>query len=445
MSYEVDPSEMEKIIIKYLYSFQQCLLEKEEYVYSAKGQRSFFDDEKKQKIVNFWLEFQRTYGFLPTKEEILPVVLSWGGEDEELRFQYKVLIDSIYDEPIKQKSKYIETEIINKIKRHRVITSMFLAKARLDKGAIDEGIVSLFEDALDVNFDFDMGTSITDVDKVVSMINYFNDESNVVSTGVTKLNDMLNGGFHKKELYVLAAPPGIGKTAFLGLFGLNAMRNGKNVIIFTFETSAERLMMRYYSNLLSKSTFDLMKDSDSIKETFARSMSPNWGDLIVKEFDTNGASVIELTSHLNNLQQHYNWKPDLIIVDYISIMRAADRSVGPDNSYKYYKTVSEELRNLAKKFEVPLLTASQINREGMAKEGGTLPIVSGKFISDSRGIYDTADFFATLNTNNEKKDHNDPDFDPNRQLITVHVDKNRNGPLDDILCSVNYKYMRVTF
>ena len=94
------------------------------------------------------------------------------------------------------------------------------------------------------------------------------------------------------------------------------------------------------------------------------------------------------------------------------------------------KIVTEELRNLAVQFNCPVVTACQINRDGMGNEGGSKNLVTSKNIAESRGILDTVDYMITINeTSGEKytnKEHTEGKY-------RLYVDKNRNGEVGAII------------
>jgi replicative DNA helicase len=157
------------------------------------------------------------------------------------------------------------------------------------------------------------------------------------------------------------------------------------------------------------------------------------GDLIVKEYPANNACANDFVALMTDLEMYNNWKPDILIIDYILITATNDSRLDPGDSYKYYKRVSEDIRNIAKEYKIPVLSACQINREGQAEGGGTKALITSKSVSESRGILDTADTFITLNQTAMQRSKNE---------ILLYIDKNRNGPTSEkINCSIDYELM----
>jgi len=145
---------------------------------------------------------------------------------------------------------------------------------------------------------------------------------------------------------------------------------------------------------------------------------PNYGTLYIKEYNANEKNSNDIMSHLSELELYENVKPDLVILDYLLLMTTNDTTLSSSDTYKYYKTVSEEIRNIAKTHNVSIWTASQMNREGLNDAGGSKPITTMKQISESAGIVHTSDAFFTLNITERDRKNN---------ILKLYVDKNRNG------------------
>lgn len=109
--------------------------------------------------------------------------------------------------------------------------------------------------------------------------------------------------------------------------------------------------------------------------------------------------------------------------------------------YSYYKTVAEEMRNLATQFECPVFSAAQINRNGMGDKGGTKGIVTSKDLAESRGILDTADDLIIINQTDSEKKLGEKDGISEQRL---YIDKNRNGSNGEVLTfTLNYNTMSI--
>jgi hypothetical protein len=116
--------------------------------------------------------------------------------------------------------------------------------------------------------------------------------------------------------------------------------------------------------------------------------------LIIKEYPTSTANSNHFRFLLDELSLKKKFKPDIIFIDYLNICASARIKGGKVNSFEYIKAISEELRGLAVEYNVPLVTATQTNREGFANSDPELTHTSESF-----GLPMTADFmFALIST-----------------------------------------------
>jgi replicative DNA helicase len=126
------------------------------------------------------------------------------------------------------------------------------------------------------------------------------------------------------------------------------------------------------------------------------------GRLIVKEYPTAAASTNHFRALLNELNLKRNFKPDIIYVDYINICSSARIKPGQYvNSYSYIKSIAEELRGLAVEFNVPILSATQTNRQGFQNTD-----VGLEDTSESFGLPATADFMFAIISNDKLEEAN---------------------------------------
>lgn len=141
------------------------------------------------------------------------------------------------------------------------------------------------------------------------------------------------------------------------MIGANALREGKNVLHYTFELSETAVGIRYDSNLCDIDSNEVMDNKDTVKKFYEET---RLGRLFIKEYPTNTASIYTLKSHIERLDLK-GFKPDIVIIDYADIMRSSRQF---DSLRHELKLVYEELRALAMELNIPIWTASQSNKEG---------------------------------------------------------------------------------
>jgi archaellum biogenesis ATPase FlaH len=220
-------------------------------------------------------------------------------------------------------------------------------------------------DALAVSFDNHIGHDY--LQDYIERFDFYRRTEEKISFDIEYLNKITKGGISKKTLTIFMAPTGVGKSLALCHIAAATLLQGKNVIYITLEMSEEKIAERIDANLLDIEIKDFMTLPKKIFETKVNSlMKKTQGNLIIKEYPTASAHVGHFKSLLNELYLKKSFKPDLIIIDYMNICSSSRYKNNISvNSYNYVKAIAEELRGLAVECDVPLITATQVNRNGM--------------------------------------------------------------------------------
>jgi replicative DNA helicase len=215
---------------------------------------------------------------------------------------------------------------------------------------------------------------------------------------------------------------------FLANWGVGALKQGYNVLVYTLEISEERLSMRYDSILTKIPNSELVYDIDKLKKKYEMFAKTSKANLWIKEFPTKGASINDMKSHQEQLRLYENFNPDLILVDYAGLMRPSRK--GADD-YGELKTIYEDLRGWAVELSVPLVTAAQTNRKSLDEKGGTKEIITQAQVAESLGITQTLDLFMTITQSRNEKEEG---------IINLYLDKHRHGESSKILkYDIDYK------
>lgn len=213
-----------------------------------------------------------------------------------------------------------------------------------------------------------------------------------ISTGWPTLDLYTNGGWpvEGKSLEVIMGQAGLGKTVALVNLGYNCLKQDLRVVVFTMELSNDMYGRRFDSLISNVDLDDLGPLVGTVKSRVQEFFKQHpKAELIIKEFPPKGANINTFNAFINTLckERGKDWKPDVIIVDYLNLVGAAG-GADDENMYQEGLKVSEQLRALSYRWKAPVLTAVQINREGMKNEDG--PDMEN--ISQSSGIAHTADF-----------------------------------------------------
>ncbi len=180
-----------------------------------------------------------------------------------------------------------------------------------------------------------------------------------LGSGFTELDKVTNG-WQKGTLNIIAARPGMGKTAFVLSMARNiAVEAQKPIAFFSLEMSATDLVMRLISAESKFKQHQLksgnLSDTDwavLINETTDLGKAP----LIID--DTAGLSVFELRAKARRFKQQYNI--EAVIIDYLQLMTAGSDLKG--NREQEISLISRSLKALSKELNIPVIALSQLNR-----------------------------------------------------------------------------------
>ena len=242
-----------------------------------------------------------------------------------------------------------------------------------------------------------------------------------LDTGFIDLNKKL-GGFHKSDLILIAARPGMGKTAFaLNLVANAAIRSKASVAVFSLEMSKEQLVQRLVSSQSNVALDSISKGkiADDEWKKLTDAMTVLSSSKIYID-DTPGIKVSEIRSKCRKLKLEKGL--DMIMIDYLQLMEADGRA---ESRQQEVSKISRSLKILAKEMNCPVIALSQLSRNTESGKDHT-PKLSD--LRDSGAIEQDADivmfiyrdeYYTKMET--KKKD-----------LAEIIIAKNRHGELSNI-------------
>ncbi|MDC1216803.1 replicative DNA helicase [Flavobacteriaceae bacterium] len=251
-----------------------------------------------------------------------------------------------------------------------------------------------------------------------------------VSTGFEKL-DKLTSGWQPSDLIIIAARPGMGKTALTLSMARNiAVTKQIPVAFFSLEMSSVQLITR----LISAET-----GLSSEKLRTGKLADHEWQQLNVKVTDlekaplfiddTPSLSIFDLRAKARRLSSQHGIK--LIVVDYLQLMTAGINSKS-GNREQEISTISRNLKALAKELNIPVIALSQLSRAVETRGGTKRPMLSD--LRESGAIEQDADIVSFIYRpeyyNIDEWD--DDERSPSQGQAEFIVAKHRNGGLDNI-------------
>lgn len=247
-----------------------------------------------------------------------------------------------------------------------------------------------------------------------------------ISTGFSKL-DKITSGLHANELIIIAARPGMGKTAFALNLATNMAIQGSTVALFNMEMSAEQLASRMLSSV-GQIFNDKLKNGNLKNEDWKRvnEAISRLADTKMYIDDTAGMTINEIKAKCRRLASTKDGL-DVIIIDYLQLIQGSDRYKG--NRVQEVTEISRNLKTLAMELKVPVIALSQLSRSVETKgRKDNRPILSD--LRESGSIEQDADIVAMIH----REDYYDREMmvDENTSRTTLIIAKHRNGPVTDI-------------
>lgn len=250
-----------------------------------------------------------------------------------------------------------------------------------------------------------------------------------VPTGFSNL-DRITGGFQKSDMIVLAARPGMGKTAFvLSLARNTAVDYKKGVAIFSLEMSSLQLVNRLIASETEINAEKLKKGNLEPHEW--EQLNARIGKLTNAPIyinDTPGLSVFELRAQCRRLKAEKDIQ--MVIIDYLQLMSAGQGDGGKGNREQEISTISRAIKGIAKELDVPIIALSQLSRAVETRGGDKKPMLSD--LRESGAIEQDADMVMFIYRPEYYGITEDAEGNSTRGLGELIIAKHRSGSTEDV-------------
>lgn len=252
-----------------------------------------------------------------------------------------------------------------------------------------------------------------------------------VPSGILNL-DSLTSGWQKSDLIILAARPGMGKTALTLTMARNAAAgHNKGVAIFSLEMSAVQLALRLISAEAEINQENLRSGKltqQDWEQLTSRISGLNEARIFID--DTPAISILELRAKCRRLKAQHDI--DLVIIDYLQLMRGDEKGQKGGNREQEISLISRSLKAMAKELEVPVIALSQLSRAVESRGNSKRPILSD--LRESGSIEQDADMVLFIYRPEYYKLEQFEDGNPTAGKAEIIVAKNRHGQTTEIRC-----------
>lgn len=379
----------------------------------------------------------------PNTQELLTMVKDIN--NPTVREQIKETAIKISQAQTIENTQFMLDETLKYIKNVLFLKALEVGAEGLQKksDSLQQKSKSIMDEMSKISFDESIGI---DFDDVEDMIAYFSDRQRGLLTSLKEFNKRLGSGFLPGTLNVICAAQGVGKSLLMCHLASDFLKQGKNVLMVSLEMADREMMKRIYANVLDidVNTFsDLSKTPGELEQVTMRpittadlirsrynkyKMSGSCGKFKVKDYPSGSFSALQLEQLLDKFKVEENLTFDAVFVDYLGIMKS-DLIAPSAGLYSYLKSIGEEVRATAKKYMIPIISASQLGRSAIGSNDA-----DNSAISDSIGTAMTSDLIVLVLQTEEMKQKSE---------VTIKFTKNRyTGITDTYMMNVDYPHMR---
>lgn len=244
-----------------------------------------------------------------------------------------------------------------------------------------------------------------------------------VPSGLREI-DKITSGWQRSDMIVLAARPGMGKTALVLSMARNiAVDYNMGVAMFSLEMSSVQLVKRLISSETRISAEKLRKGNLRPDEmTQLRTMVTRLVKAPIYIDDTPGLSIFDLRAKCRRLKMQYDIQ--IVIIDYLQLMTAGGtKSMG--NREQEISTISRSIKEIAKELNVPVIALSQLSRSVEQRGGEKKPVLSD--LRESGAIEQDADIVSFIYRPEYYGINENENNESNEGIGEVIFAKHRNG------------------
>lgn len=297
--------------------------------------------------------------------------------------------------------------IINNYKAREA--DKLLKSTELHADGIDEQLTDLTSKLNDLKQDTGKRKTQLISDFLLPVYETFFEERDprTVYTGFSKL-DAIIGGIEPTDYCLIAARPGVGKTAIATNILLNVAKQGRKPTLFTMEMAKEQVIERMVSTL-SNVSLSVIRDRKQIREHEQTAKAIAEATVVLNKLpiyinDSGSVSPLDVLSEISVLDT------DLIIIDHLGLMQSAGKA---ENRNQEVSKISRDLRLIALQKQIPIIALNQLNRANEAR-ANKKPILSD--LRDSGSLEQDATQVIFLSP-----------YDKIDDGVYVEVAKNRQG------------------
>ncbi|MEW6558348.1 MAG: DnaB-like helicase C-terminal domain-containing protein [Elusimicrobiota bacterium] len=403
------------------------LMEKAQYILSTCD----FHYNQTRALYSYILELNKSGGFDET-------ILKSARTDAELWNSITECIEAvkttvdIFDDYVRMLKKAVK---VRKLKVKIQELHQQIQDIRPIDSSVNDFIQQAIKDLTDIICDSNTTNDFNlkeELDKVVDYLYEQKEGSTELATGFVDIDELI-GGIFRQELFVVGAPPGHGKTSFLLSLAYNLIMRNKKVLFVSLEMYKRELFLRLLSMKTKVPHKYLRLPKFLSKQDYSKILS-QVGMLWEKPL-----IVLDGDYFINDIAvAAQKYKPDVLMVDFIQHIKFTDKEL--ERFALSLSFTARELKMIAKKNNIAVVVASQLNRE-IYKRPNRIPQSSD--LKSSGGIEENADtvgmlFWKWQHYPDKNPDTKLPWLEEEKKVLNFIITKNRHGVTGGIKLFFDY-------
>jgi replicative DNA helicase len=251
--------------------------------------------------------------------------------------------------------------------------------------------------------------------------------------------DKITSGWQKSDMIVIAARPGMGKTALVLSMARNtAVDYNMGVAVFSLEMSAVQLVKRLIAGEARIDSEKLRKGNladHEFQQLHSRITALSAAPIFID--DTPAISIFDFRAKCRRLKAQHDIQ--LVIIDYLQLMSAKDGK-GSGNREQEISNISRSIKEIAKELNIPIIALAQLSRSVEQRGGDKKPILSD--LRESGAIEQDADIVSFIYRPDYYGIVKDDDGNSNHGIGEIIIAKHRNGKTDRVRLRFVPEYAR---
>ena len=311
----------------------------------------YFESSAHKWVVEYIQKYFGEYHTTPTVETLSIEVKKI--ENEVLRISITEALREAYKMSDNSDLEWVEDEFSTFCRNQQVKKAILNSVSLLEMNDFDS-ILQLISKAVNAGEDKTVGLDYNlDIEA-----RYREDDRNCIPFPWPVFNEITQGGYGKGDLVLVFGNPGGGKSWAITAMGAYAAALGYNVVHYSLELGEGYVGKRYDAIFSGIDVDKLHLHRKEVDEVVAKVK----GKVIIKEYPPKRASFDTIEAHLQQLEHQNEFKPDIIIIDYLDYMRTKGRKERKEEIDDVYVAA----KAFAKEKGIPIVSPSQANR-GAAK------------------------------------------------------------------------------